>query len=150
MRAVIQRVTKAGIRIDGKLYSDIGEGLLVLLGIEDADTAEDIEWLSSKIVNLRIFNDENGVMNVSVLDKRREILLVSQFTLHASTKKGNRPSYIKASKPEIAIPLYEKMIVRLSTDLGQTIKTGVFGADMKVELLNDGPVTIVIDTKNKE
>ena len=150
MRAVIQRVTKAGITIDGKLHSGIGEGLLVLLGIEDADTAEDIEWLSGKIVNLRIFDDENGVMNVSVLDKRSEILLVSQFTLHASIKKGNRPSYIKASKPEIAIPLYEKMIVQLSTDLGQTIKTGLFGADMKVELLNDGPVTIVIDTKNKE
>jgi D-aminoacyl-tRNA deacylase len=150
MRAVIQRVTKAGVTIDGKLHSGIGEGLLVLLGIEDADTVEDIEWLSGKIVNLRIFNDENGVMNVSVLDKGREILLVSQFTLHASTKKGNRPSYIKASKPEIAIPLYEKMIVQLSTDLGQTIQTGVFGADMKVELLNDGPVTIVIDTKNKE
>lgn len=150
MRAVIQRVTKASVTIDGKLHSGIGEGLLVLLGIEDADTAEDIEWLSGKIVNLRIFNDENGVMNVSVLDKRSEILLVSQFTLHASTKKGNRPSYIKASKPEIAIPLYEKMIAQLSTDLGQTIKTGLFGADMQVELQNDGPVTIVIDTKNRE
>jgi D-aminoacyl-tRNA deacylase len=150
MRAVIQRVSKASVTIDGKIHSQIGDGLLVLLGIEDADTDGDIEWLSSKIVNLRIFNDENAVMNVSVKDKHGEILLVSQFTLHASTKKGNRPSYIKASKPEIAIPLYEKMIHQLSADLGQAIKTGEFGADMKVELLNDGPVTIVIDTKNKE
>lgn len=150
MRAVIQRVSKAGVMIDGKIHSKIGEGLLVLLGIEDADTMDDIEWLSSKIVNLRIFDDENGVMNLSVLDKKGEMLLVSQFTLHASTKKGNRPSYIKASKPEVAVPLYEKMIQQLSGDLGQTIKTGIFGADMKVDLLNDGPVTIVIDTKNKE
>ena len=125
-------------------------GLLVLLGIEDPDTDEDIEWLSGKIVNLRIFDDENGVMNVSVIEKKGEILLVSQFTLHASTKKGNRPSYIRASKPEIAIPLYEKMILQLSKDLGQPVKTGVFGADMKVELCNEGPVTIVIDTRNKE
>lgn len=150
MRAVIQRVSMASVTIGGKVHSQIGEGLLVLLGIEDADTTEDIEWLSGKIVNLRIFNDENGVMNVSVKDKNGEILLVSQFTLHASTKKGNRPSYIKASKPDIAIPLYEKMISQLSIDIGQPIKTGEFGADMKVELLNDGPVTIVIDTKNKE
>ena len=150
MRAVIQRVSKASVTIDGKIYSQIGEGLLVLLGIEDADTTDDVEWLSSKIVNLRIFGDENGVMNVSVLDKKGEILLVSQFTLHASTKKGNRPSYIKASKPEVAIPLYEKMIQQLSNDLGQATKTGIFGADMKVGLLNNGPVTIVIDTKNKE
>lgn len=150
MRAVIQRVSKASVTIDGKIHSQINEGLLVLLGIEDADTNDDIEWLSGKIVNLRIFNDENGVMNVSVIDKKGEILLVSQFTLHASTKKGNRPSYIKASKPEIAIPLYEKMIQQLSNDLGHPIKTGIFAADMKVELLNDGPVTIVIDTKNKE
>jgi D-tyrosyl-tRNA(Tyr) deacylase len=150
MRAVIQRVTKAGVTIDGKTHSSIGEGLLVLLGIEDADTMDDIVWLSGKIVNLRIFNDANGVMNVSVLDKKGEILLVSQFTLHASTKKGNRPSYIKASKPEIAIPVYEKMIQQLSTDLGRTVKTGIFAADMKVDLCNDGPVTIVIDTKNKE
>ncbi len=150
MRAVIQRVSKASVTIDGKVHSQTGDGLLVLLGIEDADTDGDIEWLSGKIVNLRIFNDENGVMNVSVIDKNGEIMLVSQFTLHASTKKGNRPSYIKASKPEIAIPLYEKMIHRLSADLGKIIKTGEFGADMKVELLNDGPVTIVIDTKNKE
>lgn len=150
MRAVIQRVSKARVIIDGKIHSQIGIGLLVLLGIEDADTVEDIEWLSGKIVNLRIFNDAEGVMNESVIDKNGEIILVSQFTLHASTKKGNRPSYIKASKPEIAIPLYEKMIKRLSTDLGKEIGTGIFGADMKVELLNDGPVTIVVDSKNKE
>ncbi len=150
MRAVIQRVSKASVTINGRVYSQINRGLLVFLGIEDDDTAEDIEWLSSKIVNLRIFNDENGVMNVSIKDMDGEILLVSQFTLHASTKKGNRPSYIKASKPEIAIPMYEKMINYLSADLGKTIKTGEFGADMKVELLNDGPVTIVVDTKNRE
>jgi D-tyrosyl-tRNA(Tyr) deacylase len=150
MRAVIQRVTKASVTIDGKTHSQIGEGLLVLVGIEDADSMEDIEWLSGKIVNLRIFGDAAGVMNVSVIDKKGEILIVSQFTLHASTKKGNRPSYIRASKPEIAIPLYEKMVKQLSADLGQPVKTGVFAADMKVSLLNDGPVTIVIDTKNKE
>lgn len=150
MRAVIQRVSRASVTIDGKTHSQIGKGLLVLLGIEDADTSEDIDWLSSKIVNLRIFDDANGVMNESVKDRGGDIILVSQFTLHASTKKGNRPSYIKASKPEIAIPLYEKMIQRLSVDLGKTIGTGIFGADMKVELLNDGPVTIVIDTKNRE
>jgi len=150
MRAVIQRVSKASVTINGNIHSQINKGLLVLFGIEDADTMEDIEWLSGKIVNLRIFNDENGVMNVSVKDLNGEILLVSQFTLHASTKKGNRPSYIKASKPDIAIPLYEMMISQLSIDLGQAIKTGVFGADMKVELSNEGPVTIVIDTKNKE
>ena len=150
MRAVIQRASEASVTIDGTIHSKIGHGLLVLLGIEDADTAEDIEWLSSKIINLRIFDDAAGVMNESVKGKDGNILLVSQFTLHASTKKGNRPSYIKASKPEIAVPLYEKMIRQLSADLGKEIKTGVFGADMKVELLNDGPVTIVIDTKNKE
>jgi D-tyrosyl-tRNA(Tyr) deacylase len=150
MRAVIQRVSKASVTIDGSVHAQINEGLLVLLGVEDADTMEDIEWLSNKIVNLRIFNDENGVMNVSVNEQDGEILLISQFTLHASTRKGNRPSYIKASKPEIAIPIYEKMIKQLSADLGKTIKTGEFGADMKVELLNDGPVTIVMDTKNKE
>ena len=150
MRAVIQRVSKASVTINDKIHSQIREGLLVLLGIEVSDTTEDIKWLSGKIVNLRIFNDKNGVMNVSVTDKKGEILLISQFTLHASTKKGNRPSYIKAGKPEVAIPLYEKMIQQLSSDLGQTIKAGVFGADMKVELLNDGPVTIIIDTKNKE
>ena len=150
MRAVIQRVTNASVRIDGKIHSQIGSGLLVLLGIEDVDSNEDIEWLSGKIVNLRIFNDENDVMNVSVKDINEDILVVSQFTLHASTKKGNRPSYIKASKPEIAIPLYEKMKRKLSIDLGKEISSGVFAADMKVELLNDGPVTIVVDTKNKE
>ena len=150
MRAVIQRVSKASVTIDKKIYSQIKNGLLVLVGIEDGDTAEDIEWLSGKIVNLRVFNDDNGVMNVSVKDINGDILAVSQFTLHASTKKGNRPSYIKASKPEFAIPMYEKFIQQLSIDLGKTVGTGVFGADMKVELLNDGPVTIVIDTKNSE
>jgi D-tyrosyl-tRNA(Tyr) deacylase len=150
MRAVIQRVSNASVTIDNKIYSEINNGLLVLLGVEDADTAEDIEWLSGKIVNLRIFNDDNGVMNVSVKDINGDILVVSQFTLHASTKKGNRPSYIKASKPEFAIPMYEELVKQLTSDLGKKIYTGVFGADMKVELLNDGPVTIVIDTKNKE
>ncbi|HEX8314761.1 MAG TPA: D-aminoacyl-tRNA deacylase [Flavisolibacter sp.] len=150
MRAVIQRVTKACVTVDGIITGAIHGGLLVLLGIEDADKEEDIRWLSAKIVNLRIFNDENKVMNKSVLEVGGEILLVSQFTLHASTKKGNRPSYIKASKPDFAIPMYEKMIVQLEKDLGKKIQTGLFGADMKVELLNDGPVTIVIDTKNKE
>jgi len=150
MKAVIQRVSKASVTIDGTLKSSIAKGLLILLGIEDADTEEDIEWLSSKIVNLRIFNDENGVMNISVKDAGGDIILVSQFTLHASTKKGNRPSYIKASKAEFAIPMYEKMIRQLQTDLGKAIQTGVFGADMKVELINDGPVTVVIDSKNKE
>jgi len=150
MRAVIQRVTKASVTIEGKINGQIENGLLVLMGIEDADTDEDIEWLSSKIVNLRIFNDEKGVMNISVKDIAGNILLISQFTLHASIKKGNRPSYIKASKPDIAIPIYQKMIEQLSIDLGKEIQTGIFGADMKVELLNDGPVTIVIDTRNKE
>jgi D-tyrosyl-tRNA(Tyr) deacylase len=150
MRAVIQRVSKASVTIDSKVHSSIGTGLLVLVGIEDSDTLEDISWLSSKIVHMRIFDDSDGVMNESVLDKKGEILLVSQFTLHASTKKGNRPSYIKASKPPIAIPLYEHMIKQLSADLGKEIGTGVFGADMKVELLNDGPVTIIIDSKQKE
>jgi D-tyrosyl-tRNA(Tyr) deacylase len=150
MRAVIQRVTRASVTIDNKIYTQINIGLLVLLGIEDADSADDIEWLSAKIVNLRVFNDENGVMNVSVKDINGDILVVSQFTLHASTKKGNRPSYIKASKPEFAIPMYEKFVQRLTTDLGKQVYTGIFAADMKVELLNDGPVTITIDTKNKE
>ncbi len=150
MRAVIQRVTKASVTINDQVHSQIENGLLVLLGIEDADTTEDIEWLSAKIVNLRIFNDDNGIMNVSVKEAGGAILLVSQFTLQASTRKGNRPSYLKASKPDIAIPMYEKMIVQLSTDIGKQISTGVFGADMKVELLNDGPVTIIIDTKSKE
>jgi len=150
MRAVIQRVSRACVLINGSIHAQISNGLLVLLGIEDSDGLNDIEWLSSKIVNLRIFNDEQGVMNISIIDIQGEILLVSQFTLHASTKKGNRPSYIKASKPGIAIPLYEKMTKQLSCDLGYAIKTGEFGADMKIELLNDGPVTIVIDTKNRE
>ena len=150
MRAVIQRVSKASVTIDGKIHSQVNQGLLVLLGIEDADTMDDIDWLSGKIVNLRIFNDGEGVMNNSVKDVKGEILLVSQFTLHASTKKGNRPSYIKASKPGIAIPIYEKMIEQLSKELAKPIQTGEFGADMKVELLNDGPVTIVIDTKNRD
>jgi D-aminoacyl-tRNA deacylase len=150
MRAIIQRVTHASVTIGGKIHSVIGNGLLVLLGIEDADSFEDIDWLSSKIVNLRIFNDEKGVMNISVKEMNGNILLVSQFTLQASIKKGNRPSYIKASKPDFAIPVYKKMIRQLSADLGRNIFTGEFGADMKVELLNDGPVTIIIDTKNRE
>ena len=150
MRAVVQRVSEAGVRINGKMKSQIGNGLLVLLGIEDIDDEEDIRWLSSKIVQLRIFNDANGVMNLSVRETGGEILLVSQFTLHASTKKGNRPSYIRASKPEIAIPLYEKMIAALEEQLGMPVQTGEFGADMKVMLLNDGPVTIFFDTKNRE
>ena len=150
MRAVIQRVTEASVTVDGKITGEIENGLLVLLGIEDNDTMEDIQWLSGKIINLRIFNDENGVMNISVKDVNGDILLVSQFTLHASTKKGNRPSYIKASKPDFAVPVYEKMLQQLETDLGKKIYSGIFGADMKVRLLNDGPVTIVIDTKNKE
>ncbi len=150
MRAVLQRTAHASVKVDGQITGAIEKGLLVLVGIEDADTTEDLEWLSSKIVNLRIFDDENGVMNLSVNDVAGDVLLVSQFTLHASTKKGNRPSYIKASKPDFAVPMYEKMIVQLEQELGRKIQTGVFGADMKVELLNDGPVTIVIDTKNKE
>ena len=150
MRAVIQRVSRASVTIDAKIYSSIDAGLLVLLGIEDADTEADIEWLSGKIVNLRIFNDHDGVMNISIKESGGAILLISQFTLHASTRKGNRPSYIKASKPEIAVPLYEKMVGQLSTYLGKEIKTGIFGADMKVELVNDGPVTIIIDSGKKE
>jgi D-tyrosyl-tRNA(Tyr) deacylase len=150
MRAVIQRVSSASVTIENILKSKIDKGLLVLLGIEDADAKEDIEWLSAKICNLRIFDDENGVMNISLKDVKGDLLLVSQFTLHGSTKKGNRPSYIRASKPEIAIPLYEKMIAQLESDLGKKIFTGEFGADMKVSLLNDGPVTIIIDTKNRE
>src|SRR5687768_11975419 len=150
MRAVIQRVTKASVTIEGNIHSQIGKGLLVLLGIEDADSYEDIEWLSAKIVNLRIFNDENGVMNVSVKEVKGDILIVSQFTLHASTKKGNRPSYIKASKPEYAIPLYNKIKKHFAADLGKPVFSGEFGADMKVGLVDDGPVTIVIDTKLKE
>ncbi|WP_026950342.1 D-aminoacyl-tRNA deacylase [Algoriphagus mannitolivorans] len=149
MIAVIQRVSESSVKIEGMVKSSIGIGLMVLLGIEDADTQEDIDWLSKKIVNLRIFPDENGVMNRSVLEVDGEILLISQFTLHASTKKGNRPSYIKASKPDFAIPMYEKMILALETELGKKIGTGEFGADMKVSLINDGPVTIVIDSKNR-
>ena len=150
MRAVIQRISHASVTVEEKIAGEIKNGLMILLGIEDADTIEDIEWLSSKIVNLRIFNDANGVMNICIKDVDGDILLVSQFTLHASTKKGNRPSYIKASKPDIAVPLYEQMIMQLEKDLGKKIQTGIFGADMKVELLNDGPVTILMDTKNKE
>jgi len=150
MRAVIQRASRASVTVDGNITGSIGTGLMILLGIEDADNTEDITWLSNKIVNLRIFNDEEGVMNRSVKEVDGEILLVSQFTLHAAVKKGNRPSYIKASKPDIAIPLYEQMIAQLTQDLGKPIPTGIFGADMKVELVNDGPVTIIIDTKAKE
>ena len=150
MRAVIQRVKQSFVSIEGKVHSQIGEGLLVLLGIEDSDNEEDIIWLSGKIVDLRIFNDDNGVMNLSVKETNRDIHVVSQFTLHASVRKGNRPSYIKASKPEVAIPLYEKFILQLENDLGKKIATGVFGAMMEVGLINDGPVTIFIDTKNKE
>jgi D-tyrosyl-tRNA(Tyr) deacylase len=150
MRIVIQRVTEASVTVDEKITGIIGTGLLVLMGVEDADTDEDISWLSNKIVNLRIFNDAEGVMNLGIKDVNGDILLVSQFTLHANTKKGNRPSYIKASKPDIAIPMYEKMIRQLETDLGKKVQTGIFGADMKVKLLNDGPVTIIIDSKNRE
>ena len=150
MRVVIQRVTSASVTVAEAVTGQIQQGLLVLLGIEDTDTTADIEWLSAKIVNLRIFNDDAGVMNLSVKDVHGDILLVSQFTLHASTKKGNRPSYIRASKPDTAIPLYEKMILRLEQELGTTIQRGIFGADMKVALLNDGPVTIIIDSRNRE
>lgn len=149
MISVLQRVSEASVTIDQVVKSKIGKGLLILLGIEEADTLEDIEWLTAKIINLRIFNDENGVMNISVKDDGGDIIVVSQFTLHASTKKGNRPSYIKAAKPDIAIPLYEKFIESLSLQLGKPVQTGEFGADMKVSLVNDGPVTILIDTKNK-
>jgi len=150
MKIVIQRASEASVTINSEKVAEINQGLVVLLGIEDADTDDDIKWLSSKIVNLRIFNDENEVMNCSVKDVNADIILVSQFTLHASTKKGNRPSYIKASKPDFAIPMYEKFIHQLEVDLGKKIQTGQFGADMKVALINDGPVTIVIDSKNRE
>ena len=150
MRAVIQRVQKSSVCINNHITGSINQGLLVLLGIEDADTEEDINWLSAKIVNLRIFNDAEGVMNLSLKEIGGELLLVSQFTLHGSTRKGNRPSYIRASKPTVAIPMYEKMIKQLEADLGKNVQTGVFGADMQVELVNDGPVTIIIDTKLKE
>lgn len=150
MRVVLQRVSKASVTINEELTSSIAKGLLVLVGIEDADTIDDVEWLSNKIINLRIFDDKNKVPNISVKEIDGDILLVSQFTLHAATKKGNRPSYIKASKPSIAIPIYKKMIEQLQQDLGKRIFTGEFGADMKVSLLNDGPITIFIDSKNKE
>ena len=150
MRTVIQRVTTATVTVEGKIVAEIQSGLLVLVGIEDADTPEDIAWLTSKIANLRIFDDENQVMNLSIKDIDGDIIVVSQFTLHAVTKKGNRPSYIKASKPEIAIPMYEKFVAQMTIELGKKVQTGIFGADMKVALLNDGPVTIIIDTKNKE
>jgi D-tyrosyl-tRNA(Tyr) deacylase len=150
MRVVIQRVSKSSVTIENQIFSSIDKGLLLLLGIEDTDNNEDIEWLCNKVVNLRIFNDQNGIMNLSIKDISGEFLVVSQFTLYASTKKGNRPSYILASKPNIAIPLYELFVKTLAKMAGLPIKTGVFGADMKVNLVNDGPVTIVIDTKNKE
>ena len=150
MKVVIQRVTSASVTIDSKIVADIQKGLLVLVGIEDSDTQKDIDWLTSKIANLRIFNDENEVMNLSVKDSNGEIIVVSQFTLQASTKKGNRPSYLKASKPEIAIPMYVRFVQTLEQELGKKVQTGIFGADMKVTLLNDGPVTIIMDSKNKE
>ena len=150
MKAVIQRVSTANVTIEGKIKGKINNGLTILLGIEDADSREDVQWLSAKIVNLRIFDDDKGVMNLSVKDINGEILLVSQFTLHASTKKGNRPSYIRAAKPEVSIPLYEQFIQQIQVDLGKNIETGEFGADMKLSLINDGPVTIIIDTKAKE
>lgn len=150
MRAVIQRVTRASVTIDGTLRSEIGTGFLVLLGIEDADTDEDLVWLSGKIARLRVFSDENDLMNLSLDDVHGDVLLVSQFTLFASTKKGNRPSYIRAARPEKAIPMYEAFIKQLQSEIQGKVVTGEFGADMKVDLLNDGPVTIIIDTKNKE
>lgn len=150
MKAVIQRVSQASVTIEAAAVATIKTGLLVLVGIEDADGEEDINWLVGKIINMRIFGDENDVMNLSVQDVDGDIIVVSQFTLHASTKKGNRPSYVKASKPDIAIPLYEKFVSKLESEFGKKIQTGKFGADMKVLLLNDGPVTIIIDSKNKE
>lgn len=150
MKAVIQRVSRASVRVEGELVSSMGPGLLVLLGIADNDGTEDLEWLVHKVANLRIFNDEDGVMNRSVLELGGELIVVSQFTLQALTKKGNRPSYIKAARPELAIPLYEAFVERMEEVLGRKVGTGIFGADMKVELLNDGPVTLLIDTKNKE
>ena len=150
MRLVIQRVTEASVKVDGEIVGAIQNGLMILVGIEDADNQEDVEWLAGKASNLRIFDDADGVMNLSVKEVQGDILLISQFTLHASTKKGNRPSYINASKPPIAIPLYEAMIQQLEKEMGKTIQTGRFGADMKVRLLNNGPVTIVMDSKNKD
>lgn len=150
MRAVLQRTLEASVTIDGQKIASIQKGLLILIGIEETDTPEDIEWLSSKIINLRIFNDSSGVMNLSIKDVDGDIIVVSQFTLHASTKKGNRPSYIKAAKPEFAIPVYELFVSRMEQAVGKKVQTGQFGADMKVALVNDGPVTILIDTKNRE
>ena len=150
MKAVIQRVSSCSVTIDNKVVANIQKGLLVLVGFEDADNNEDLNWLTSKIANLRIFGDENEVMNLSLKEVGGEMIIVSQFTLHANTKKGNRPSYIKAAKAEVAIPLYEAFITQMETELGKKVQTGKFGADMKVALLNDGPVTIIIDTKNKE
>ncbi|WP_264566542.1 D-aminoacyl-tRNA deacylase [Flavobacterium sp. N3904] len=150
MKVVLQRVSSASVTIDSKIVANIQKGLLVLVGIEDSDSQEDIDWLVGKIAKIRIFDDENHVMNLSVQDVDGDIIVVSQFTLHASTKKGNRPSYIKASKPEIAIPLYENFVKQIENELGKKVQTGIFGADMKVMLINDGPVTIQIDSKNKE
>jgi D-tyrosyl-tRNA(Tyr) deacylase len=149
MKVVLQRVSQASVTIDSKIVADIQKGLLVLVGIEDEDNQEDIDWLVGKIIKMRIFGDENDVMNCSVQDIDGDIIVVSQFTLHASTKKGNRPSYIKASKPEVAIPMYEKFVQSLEKDFNKKIQTGIFGADMKVSLLNDGPVTIIMDSKNR-
>lgn len=150
MRVVVQRVSKAAVTINNELFSSIGNGLLVLAGFEHADTSEDLDWMSAKIVNLRIFNDQQGIMNLSVKEVDGDILLISQFTLHAATKKGNRPSYIRSAPPEISVPLYNQFIEKVNDQLGKEVKTGIFGADMKVELLNDGPVTIVIDSRNRE
>jgi len=150
MKAVVQRVSEASVTVNAEKVANIGRGVLILLGIEHEDTPEDIAWLSAKIAKLRIFNDENGVMNTSLIDTNGEVIVVSQFTLHASTKKGNRPSYIKAAKPDVSIPLYEAFVRQLELDIHKKVQTGIFGADMKVALLNDGPVTIIIDTKNKE
>ena len=150
MRVVLQRVASASVTVEYKIVGEIQKGILVLVGIEDADSQEDIDWLVTKITQLRIFGDDNGVMNLSVEEVNGEVLVVSQFTLHAATKKGNRPSYIKAARPEIAIPIYEKFVNTLENKLGKKVPTGIFGADMKVALLNDGPVTIIIDSKNKE
>ena len=150
MRVVLQRVSEASVTIEGIKKAEIGSGLLILLGIEDADSEEDISWLCKKIVNMRIFNDANGVMNESLLDREGDAIVVSQFTLHASTRKGNRPSYVRAAKPDVAIPLYEKFVQGLEANLGKAVGTGEFGADMKVALINDGPVTINLDSKNKE
>lgn len=150
MRIIIQRVRNASVTIEGQLHSAIGQGMMILVGIEDADGDDDIAFLVKKVAAMRIFDDENGVMNLSVMDVKGEVLVVSQFTLHASTKKGNRPSYIKAAKPNISVPLYEKFCSELSSILGKPVKTGVFGADMQCVLINDGPVTIFMDSKNKE